>query len=58
MKNLNIFRSRPEEKFKDLADFVASDGEVQEVHLYEEKEVDYDGLLELIFASDKVISWW
>ena len=58
MKVLNIFRSRPEEKFKSLADSITYGGEVEEIHLYDMEEVDYDVLLELIFANDRVYSWW
>lgn len=58
MKVLSIYRSRPEEDMKSLTDSVVGSGEVTEVMLYEMNEVNYDELLELIFASDKVYSWW
>jgi len=56
MKVLHIFRSRPDETVNALmAPF--SDQEEKKTVLYE-SEVDWDQLVDDIFESDKVISWW
>jgi hypothetical protein len=58
MKVLNIFKSNPGERYKKLVDEVTRGGEVKEIHLYEQEEVDYDQLVKDIFESDKVYTWW
>lgn len=56
MKQLYIFKSRPKNYTKFLAEKLAEDHKVTWFNLYEDK--DYDKLVKLIFDNDEVISWW
>ncbi|SMC62854.1 hypothetical protein SAMN02746065_10612 [Desulfocicer vacuolatum DSM 3385] len=56
MKILHIFRSRPDETVDSLM-VSFSDQEEKKTALYE-ADVDWDALVDDIFSSDKVISWW
>ncbi|MFO7751212.1 MAG: hypothetical protein R6V54_14080 [Desulfobacteraceae bacterium] len=56
MEVLHILRSEPEETVKKLmAPFTG--GQEKTTPLYE-PDVDWETLVDDIFASDKVISWW
>jgi hypothetical protein len=57
MKLLHIFRSEPMPEVLRLSEILSEDNETICFELYR-NEVDYDRLVELIFSSDKVISWW
>ena len=56
MKILHIYRKNPDETVRVLAEAWNEENEVKEFHLYE-APVDYDALIELVFESDKVLSW-
>lgn len=56
MKVLHILRSQPDETVAALMKFF-SDQEEKTVALYE-GDVDWEALVDDIFAADKVISWW
>lgn len=56
MKVLHIFRSQPDENVEKLM-AAFSDQEEKKIAVYE-PEVDWDALVDDIFSSDKVISWW
>ena len=56
MKVLHIFRSEPDENVKELMK-PFSDQDEKKTALYE-TNVDWDILVDDIFSSDKVISWW
>lgn len=53
MKVLNIYRSQPEDRYRQLAEQVALDQEAQEVRLYASDKVDYDQLLQDILATTR-----
>jgi hypothetical protein len=57
MKYLHILRSEPDNVSRLLIQGLSGDGTGKEVRLYE-GTVDYAHLLDDIFASDRVISWW
>ncbi|MCP4604705.1 MAG: hypothetical protein GY847_29990 [Proteobacteria bacterium] len=57
MKILHIFRTEPDVLVRNFINEVSKEKESAEVPLYEEA-TDYDQLLEAIFESDRVISWW
>lgn len=57
MKILHIFKSPPDSAVKSLAQAWNEGCEVAEVHLYL-TPVDYDRLVDLIFESDKVLTWF
>ncbi len=56
MKVLHIFRSKPDENVKEIME-PFSDQDEKKTALYE-PDVDWDILVDDIFSSDKVISWW
>ncbi|MBW1926928.1 MAG: hypothetical protein JRI35_07035 [Deltaproteobacteria bacterium] len=56
MKQLHIFKSKPADYTRFLAEKLAEDREPTWFNLYE--DTDYDKLVELIFENDEVISWW
>lgn len=57
MKILHILRSDPDEMTRSLISQSFENAQNIEIPIYEEN-VDYDKLVEKIFSSDKVISWW
>lgn len=56
MKVLHILKSEPDETVEHLMGAFAGDDEAT-APLYE-GEVDWEDLVDRIFASDKVICWW
>ncbi len=57
MMILHIQRSEPDDTVRKLIREVSKGRDSKEVSLCREA-VDYDQLLEDIFTSDRVISWW
>ena len=58
MKTLHLLKTIPDADTDALiAMLMGSEEEVRLFRLYEDP-VDYEELLDLIFAHDKVISWW
>jgi hypothetical protein len=57
MKILHILRSEPNEMVRDFIRETSKNAESFEYPLYT-GEVDYDQVVQEIFASDRVISWW
>jgi hypothetical protein len=58
MRTLIIYRSQPQDKYRQLAEAVAQGDQVEQVHLYAQDQVDYDGLLAAVLANDKIHCWW
>lgn len=56
MNVLHILKTEPDETVEDLIRAFADDDAVT-VPLYE-GDVDWEGLVDEIFAADKVICWW
>ncbi|MCF8105949.1 MAG: hypothetical protein K9K64_10725 [Desulfohalobiaceae bacterium] len=56
MHTLHILRTEPDQTTTELFELVA-EPEEKRVRLYS-GDVDWDQLVEDIFAADKVISWW
>jgi hypothetical protein len=57
MKLLHIYRSEPDTVSKQLVDILSDGNQVTEFRLYQDQP-DYEGLIDLIFEHEKVISWW
>ena len=57
MKVLHIMRSEPDKVVQILVRGISKDKANQAVLLYE-GNVDYERLIEDIFASDRVVVWW
>ena len=57
MKILNILKTEPDDVTKVLMDAVSKGEESTLFKLYEE-DPDYGRLLDLVFESDRVVSWW
>ncbi|MDY6850722.1 MAG: hypothetical protein SV487_01415 [Thermodesulfobacteriota bacterium] len=57
MKILHIYRTPPDSTVKSLARAWNEGREAAEVHLYL-TPVDYGRLIDLIFESDKVLTWF
>jgi hypothetical protein len=57
MKILHIQRSKPDETVRTLIRETSKGNDAMEVALFVEA-VDYHRLVDEIFASDRVISWW
>jgi hypothetical protein len=56
MNVLHILKTEPDEIVVELMAAVADD-QVETVALYQ-GDVDWDGLVDRIFAADRVICWW
>lgn len=57
MKLLHILKTDPDETTRTLMS-ILSEGQSSSVFPLYDRESDYSELLDLIFESDKVISWW
>jgi len=57
MKLLHILKSEPDANTKTLMDIVSEGNEASQFPLHD-VHVDYETLIDTIFAHDKVISWW
>lgn len=57
MKLLHILKSEPDAETKTLMAIVSEGNEASQFPLYD-VHVDYEALIDTIFANDKVISWW
>ena len=56
MNVLHIIKTEPDESVRELTT-AFTDDEMTIVPLYE-GDVDWEGLVDKIFAADKVICWW
>lgn len=56
MKHLMIFKSEPDKTTALLAEKLAEGKDARRFNLYQ--DADYAKLVELVFDSDEVISWW
>jgi Mg/Co/Ni transporter MgtE len=56
MKVLEILRSEPSERVKEIIEVHKKEADVEIFELYKNK--DYAQLVDKIFEADKVISWW
>jgi len=57
MKIIHLLRSEPDEVTRRLIDGLAKHNQNTKVLLYEDT-VDYDSLVDDIFANDRVVCWW
>jgi hypothetical protein len=57
MKLLHILKSEPDANTKSLMAILSEGNEASEFPLYD-GPVDYERLINTIFANDKVVSWW
>jgi hypothetical protein len=57
MKILHIFKKEPNEETKKLAEIMSEGEEAKTFELYK-GNVDYNKLIDLIFESDKTLTWW
>ena len=57
MKLLHIIKSEADHNTTTLMNALSEGKETTTVALYEESP-DYETLIDLIFASDQVVSWW
>jgi len=57
MKLLHILKSEPDDNTKTLMAIVSEGNEASQFALYD-PHVDYEALIDTIFANDKIISWW
>ena len=57
MKILHILKSEPDDNTRVLIDILSQDRDAVLYPLYEE-DADYEQMLDLVFDSDQVISWW
>jgi hypothetical protein len=57
MKLLHILKSEPDDLTTNLIDLLSEGNETTTFVLYE-GEPDYEQLIDLIFASDNVVTWW
>jgi len=57
MKLLHILKSEPDANTKTLMAIVSEGNEASQFPLHD-VHVDYEALIDTIFAHDKVISWW
>ncbi|MFP4212709.1 MAG: hypothetical protein ACLFRL_01240 [Desulfohalobiaceae bacterium] len=57
MQVLHILKSKPEQLVSDLTRETCRDQECRSIELYR-GGVDWDQVLQEIFAADKVICWW
>lgn len=57
MKILHILRSKPDDVLQLLIKEISSGESSREIQLYADA-VNYDQLVEEIFQSDRIISWW
>lgn len=57
MKILHLLKTPPDDTTRLLKELVSEGQDITEISLYEEQP-DYEKLIDLIFAHDKVISWW
>ncbi len=57
MRTLCLLRSDPDETIRTLMDTLAGEEGTTVIPLFE-VGIDYDGLLEQIFAHDRIVTWW
>lgn len=57
MTVLHILRTKPDEETLDFISKLSEGNHCRTVTLFKDA-VDYEELVKLIFASDRVISWW
>jgi hypothetical protein len=57
MKILHVLKSEPDQNTKTLIDLLSEGEESMQFNLYE-KESDYEKLIDLVFESDQIVSWW
>jgi hypothetical protein len=57
MKMLHILKSEPDDVTQTLMGILSEENETTTFALYEGNP-DYEELVDLIFESDKVVTWW
>jgi len=57
MKLLHLLKSEPDDNTKTLMAILSEGNEAIEFPLYG-PSVDYEALIDRVFANDQVISWW
>lgn len=57
MKQLHIFKTKPNESTLRIVDFMKDKEEEPTIVSLADKEVNYETLIDQIFSHDKVTSW-
>lgn len=57
MKLLHVMKSEPDANTKTLMALLSEGNEASEFPLYG-AHVDYEALIDAVFANDKIVSWW
>ncbi|MDY6973272.1 MAG: hypothetical protein SV775_13215 [Thermodesulfobacteriota bacterium] len=57
MKTLHILKTEPDSNTIILMDILSREEEMTVFKLYDE-QADYEGLIDVIFEHDKIVSWW
>ena len=57
MKVLHLIRSEPDEETVKLIAALSEGNRCRKINLFNET-IDYEELVKMVFAADRVISWW
>jgi len=57
MKVLHLIRSKPDEETVKLIAALSEGNRCRKINLFNET-IDYEELVKMVFAADRVISWW
>jgi hypothetical protein len=57
MNVLHILRSKPGEETLKLIAALSEGNRCRQINLFNET-IDYEELVKMVFAADRVISWW
>jgi len=57
MKVLHLIRSKPDEETAKLIAALSEGNRCRKINLFNET-IDYEELVKMVFAADRVISWW
>ncbi|MGW8180329.1 MAG: hypothetical protein ACWGQW_16455 [bacterium] len=58
MKVLHLIRSKPDEETVKLIAALSEGNRCRKINLFNEKPIDYEELVKMVFAAERVISWW
>lgn len=57
MKILHVFKKEPDDEVKKLMEVMSEGEESKQFELYK-ADANYEELIDLVFAHDKVVTWW
>ncbi len=57
MKILHVFKKEPDDEVKKLMEVMSEGEESKQFELYK-GDANYEELIDLVFAHDKVVTWW